>query len=86
MIASIQRELFMCQALLFFHFNFLFYIGIYLINNIVIVSSEQQRDAAIHIHVSISLQVPFPSRLARHYSECFICMNFLNAATGLWGR
>ena len=37
MIASIQRELFMCQALLFFHFNFLFYIGIYLINNIVTV-------------------------------------------------
>ena len=53
MIASIQRELFMCQALLFFHFNFLFYFGIYLINNIVTVSSEQQRDSAIHIHVSI---------------------------------
>ena len=33
------------------------------INNVVIVSGEQQRDPAICIHVSILLQIPFPSTL-----------------------
>ena len=32
-------------------------------NNVVIVSGRQQRDSAIHIHVSILPQTPFPSRL-----------------------
>ena len=38
--------------------NFLFCIGVQLINNAVIVSGEQQRDSAIHIHVSILPQTP----------------------------
>ena len=33
--------------------NFLFCIGIESINNAVVVSSKQQRDLIIHIHVSI---------------------------------
>ena len=37
----------------------------YPINNVVIVSSEQQRDSAIHIYVSILPQTPLPSRLPR---------------------
>ena len=43
--------------------NFLFYIGIHLINNLVIVSGEEQRDSAIRIHVSILPQTPLLCRL-----------------------
>ena len=44
--------------------TFLFCIGVELIaNNVVIVSGEQWRDSAIHIHVSIFLPNPLPSRL-----------------------
>ena len=34
-----------------------------LTNNVVIVLGEQQRDSAVHIHVSILPQTPLPSRL-----------------------
>ena len=40
-----------------------FFIGIYPLNNIMIVSDEQQRDSAIYTHVSILPQTPLPSRL-----------------------
>ena len=40
--------------------NFLFCIGVQLINNVVVVSGEQQRDSAIHIHVPIFPQTPTP--------------------------
>ena len=44
--------------------NFLkFYIGVQLINYVVIVSGGQQRDSAMHIHVSILPQTSFPSKL-----------------------
>ena len=39
-------------------FNILFYIGVWPINIAVIFSGGQQRDSAIHIHVSISPQTP----------------------------
>ena len=39
-------------------FNFLFYIGVSPINSVVIDSGGQQRDSAIHIHVSIPPQLP----------------------------
>ena len=42
------------ESILFF--NFLFYIGVYPINNVVIVSGGQQMNSAIHIHVSILSQ------------------------------
>ena len=44
-----------CKESFFFFliFEHLFYIGVQPINNVVIVSGGQQRDSAIHIHVSI---------------------------------
>ena len=45
----------------------------YPINNVVIVSSEQQRDSAIHIYVSILPQTPLPSRLPHNTEKTSIC-------------
>ena len=47
----------------FFKKNFLFCIGVQPVNNIMIVSGGQQRDSAIHTHVSVLPQNPLPSRL-----------------------
>ena len=42
------------RLLLFFMFLiFKFYIGVQLMNNVVLVSGVQQSDPAIHVHVSI---------------------------------
>ena len=43
------------------------------INNVVIVSGEQWRDSAIHIHVSIFPQTPLPSRLPRNIEKSSMC-------------
>ena len=43
-----------------FIFSFLFCIEVQLIYNVVIVSDEQQRDSATHIHGSILPQTPLP--------------------------
>ena len=43
--------------------NFLFFIGVELINNIVLTSSIQQNDSVICIDVSILFQILFPFRL-----------------------
>ena len=59
----------------FFLLNFLFCIGVYLINY-VIVLGEQRRDSArelIHIHVSILPQTPFPSRLPQNVEQSSLC-------------
>ena len=51
------RPIFPFRIVKYFHFlNFLFCIGVWLINN-VIVSGEQQRDSTIHLHVSSSCSV-----------------------------
>ena len=50
-------------------YNFLCYIGVQLINNVVIVSGAQQRDSAIHIHVSILFQTPLPPRLPHNIKQ-----------------
>ena len=42
---------------------FKFYIGVQLINNVVLVSGIQQRDSVIHIHVSLLFQILFLFRL-----------------------
>ena len=47
----------------FCNFNFLFCVGVQPINNVVIILGGQQMESAIHIHVSILPQTPFPSRL-----------------------
>ena len=44
-----------------------------LTNNIVIVSGEQWRDSAIHIHVSIFPQTPLTSRLPHNIEQSSIC-------------
>ena len=46
---------------LFYFLNFLFCIGVYLINNVVMVSGEQRRDSAIHVSI-------LPRRLS-HWTE-----------------
>ena len=60
-----------CPVLSFF--SFLFYIGVYLINNVVIVSGGQWRDSAIHTRVSIFPQTPLPSRLPRDTEQSSLC-------------
>ena len=44
-----------------------------LINNVLIVSCEQQRDSAIYIHVSILPHTPLPSRLPHNIEQSSIC-------------
>ena len=58
---------------LFVFFNFLFYIRVEMINNVVIVSGTKQRDSAIYIHVSILPQTPLPSRLPHNIKQSFLC-------------
>ena len=55
----------------FFHFQFC--IGVFLINNVVIVSGGQQRDPAIHTHVPILPQTPLPSRLLYNIEQSSTC-------------
>ena len=43
------------------------------INNVVIVSGEQRRDPAIHIHVSILLQPILPPRLPHNIEQSSLC-------------
>ena len=57
----------------FFFFYFLFFIGGIAINN-VIVSGGQQRISAIHIHVPILPQSPFPSRLSHNTEQRSLCV------------
>ena len=45
-------QMFVSHLLILF-LNFLFYIGVQLINNVVIVSGGRQSDSVIHVHVSI---------------------------------
>ena len=53
--------------------NFLFYIGVELINNVVIVSGVQQSDSVIHIHVSILFQILFAIRLLQNIKQSSLC-------------
>ena len=61
------------EYILFFFFLLLFYIGVQLINNVVIVSSGQERESVIPGHVSICLQTPLPSRLPRNTEQSYLC-------------
>ena len=56
-----------------YFFNFLFYIEVYLISNVVLVSVVQQRDPSIHIYVSIiylSISFGLPRWLSGKESTC----------------
>ena len=50
----------LCFWVSFLFYNFLFYIGVWLIYNVVLVSGVQQSHSVIHIHVSILFQILFP--------------------------
>ena len=56
-----------------FFLNFLFYIGVELMNNVVLVSGVQHSDSVIHIHVSILFQILFPFRLLRNIEQSSLC-------------
>ena len=49
-----------------------FYIGVEFINSVLLVSTAQQSDSAIHIHVSILFQILFPFRLSLSRVPCAI--------------
>ena len=57
------------HTVIFFFLN----LGVQPVNNVVIVSGGQQRDSAIHIHVSILLQTPLPSRLPQNTEQSSLC-------------
>ena len=56
-----------------FFLNFLFCIGVEPINNVVVVSGGQQRNSAIHVHVSILHQTPLLSRLLHNTEQSSLC-------------
>ena len=55
---SLYIFIFLKIVFILYFLNFLFCIGVYLINNVVIVPGGQQRDSAIHIHASILSKTP----------------------------
>ena len=71
--------------------NLLFYTGVLLIDSVVIVSGEQQRDSVVRIHVSILPQTLLSSRLAHHTEQSSLCytiricwLSILNRAVCMW--
>ena len=59
--------------LFLFLFNFLFCTGVQLMDNIGIVSGEQGRDSATHIHVSVLPLTPLPSMFLHSIEQSFMC-------------
>ena len=53
--------------------RFLFYIGVYLINNVMLVSGVQQSDSVLHIHVYILFGILFSFRLLPNIEQSFPC-------------
>ena len=51
----------------------IFYIEVQPINNLVVISSGQQRDSAILIYVSILPHTPLPSRLPHNIEQNSLC-------------
>ena len=43
--------------LIFLFFNFLFYIGVQLVNNVVLVSGVEQSDSVIQVRISTLLKI-----------------------------
>ena len=66
-VTSIETLLFL------FLKNFLFCVGVQLINNVVIVSDEQ--DSAVHMHISMLPQTLFPSRLPHSLKQSHVLYN-----------
>ena len=55
-------------------------------NNAGTVSGELQRDSAVHIHVSILLQTPLPSRLPHSTEQSSMCYTILGFPGGSDGK
>ena len=53
--------------------NLLLYIGVYFINNVMLVSVVQQSDSVIHIHISILFQTLFPFKLLHNIKQSSLC-------------
>ena len=95
-VAFLPLSLWICltfslsEIYLFFpNFTLSFCIWVQLINNVVVVSDEQQRDSDIHVPVSILPPNPLPSRLAHNVERSFTCyticpcwLSILNIAVG----
>ena len=96
---SLVRRGMLMSFILQLLFNFIFYfltpkafcIGVYPVNNIVIISGEQWRESAIHICVSILPQNSLPSRLAHNINQSSMCctigfhwLSILNIAMCTW--
>ena len=70
-LSSLLRTLLLAGYYTLLYFFFLFCIGVQLINNAVIVSGGQQRDSAIHIHVSVlPTSLGFPGGSVGKESAC----------------
>ena len=50
-----------------------FYIGVEFINNVLLVSTAQQSDSVIHIHISILFGIIFPFRLLHNTEQSSLC-------------
>ena len=59
--------------LFLFFLNFLFYIGVQLINNVVLVSGVQRSDSVTHVHVSLLFQILFLFRLLHNTEQSSLC-------------
>ena len=60
------------RATVKFFLNWLFYFEVSSVNNAVTVAGGQQRNSAIHIHVSILPHAPLSSRLPHNIEQTFM--------------
>ena len=67
----LSMTILLCNMLCFLLFSFLFYIGVYLIN-IVLVSGVQQSNSVIYMHVSILKGYPLSERIYLQLFSFFI--------------
>ena len=64
----------------FLNCNLLFYIGVQLIDNTVIVSGVQQSDSYTHIHPSLLFLILFTFRLLGTIEQSSLCYGFQGGA------
>ena len=62
-----------CPVYFIFFFNFLFYTGAQLIDNVVLESGVQQSDSVIHTRASILFQIIFPFSLLQNIEQHSLC-------------
>ena len=74
--------LFLFIYLFIFIFNFLFYIGVQLVNNVVLVSGVEQSDSVIHVRISTLFKILFPFRLLNNIEQSSLC--YVGWLTILW--